>query len=286
MKNIVITGGTDGMGKVTAMHFLKQGNRVIVVGSTAAKGEKFLAEAHQLGAGDRAAFLQADLSSIQENQRIIAAIKKQVDKLDMLILCASKFQNDYTETRDGFETAFATYYLSRFILIYGLQDILEKAQNPIIFNVAAPGVKGEVQWDDLQFKAKYVPLKVAFHGSRLNDLLSVAFVENNPSDKIRYILYNPGFVGTAGVTEAFDSRIQRLIVKAVARVLALSPEQGAAYIIQLLENPPTAALSAYQRQKSVSLTMETFNKDNAQRLLTITQNLLQRAGANLPVAVT
>ncbi len=37
MKTILITGGTDGMGKGVAMHFLKKGDRVIVVGSSSEK---------------------------------------------------------------------------------------------------------------------------------------------------------------------------------------------------------------------------------------------------------
>jgi NAD(P)-dependent dehydrogenase (short-subunit alcohol dehydrogenase family) len=277
MKHIVITGGTDGMGKVTAMHFLKQGDRVMVVGSTPAKGEKFLAEARQMGAGDRAIFVQANLSSIQENQRVIEIIKQQFDSLDMLIFCAGKFQNHYTETQDGFETTFATYYLSRYILSYGLKDVLEKAQNPIIFNVAAPGIKGNIQWDDIQFRTNYKGLKVSFHGSRLNDLLGVAFAENANPSTIKYVLYNPGFVRTAGVTEAFDNPVGKLIVKVVARLFALSPEQSGAYIIELLENLPSAPLSAYNQKKVVDLTMETFNPENAQRLYRLTEDLLKTA---------
>jgi NAD(P)-dependent dehydrogenase (short-subunit alcohol dehydrogenase family) len=275
MKNIVITGGTDGMGKVTAMHFLKKGANVIVVSSTPAKGERFLAEAQQIGAKDRATFIQADLSSIQENQRVIEAIKSRFDTLDLLMFCAAKYQNQYVETHDGFEMIFATYYLSRFILSYGLKDLLEKAENPVIFNVAAPGMKGEVRWDDLNFRENFNGLKVSFHGSRLNDLSAVSFAENSKPTNIKYILYNPGFVGTDGVTKAFDNPAKRLIVKIAVRLLGLSLEEGAAPIIKLIENPPVAPLSAYNRQKPVPLTMETFDKEKAQRLYQLTQNMLQ-----------
>ncbi|HEX2618566.1 MAG TPA: SDR family NAD(P)-dependent oxidoreductase [Phototrophicaceae bacterium] len=279
MRDIVITGGTDGMGKITAIHFLKRGDRVTVIGSTPAKGQKFLDDACSIGAADRATFIRADLSSISENQRIIETTKNQFDYLDMLILCAGKFQNHYTETVDGLEMVFATYYLSRYLLSYGLKDLLEKAPYPIIFNVAAPGGSGDIQWDDLGFKANYNGLKASFHGSRLNDLLGVAFTENNPESKIKYILYNPGFVGTDGVTKAFDSPVRRFIVNLAVGLLAKSPEAGAQSIIDHLENPPTAALSAFKQRQEISLASKPFHPANAQRLLDLTSELLKHRSA-------
>lgn len=50
MKTLLVTGGTDGMGKGIAMNFLKKGDRVIVVGSSTAKGAAFLNEAKTIGA--------------------------------------------------------------------------------------------------------------------------------------------------------------------------------------------------------------------------------------------
>lgn len=275
MKSILITGGTDGMGKVVALHFLKQGDRVVVVGSTAAKGEKFLDKAKQLGAGDRAEFIRADLSLIAENRRLIAEIKSRFSAVDVLIFCAAKFQTHYVETRDGLETVFATYYLSRYLLSYGFRALLEKTEQPLILNVAAPGVKGAVQWDDLGFKANYNSLKASFHASRLNDLAGVAFAENNRGSKIRYMLYNPGFVGTDGVTKAFRDPVRQLIVRVAVKLIGKSAEEGAQPIIELLENPPAASLSAFQQRKAVSLALPTFDKSNALRLYDLTEKLLR-----------
>jgi len=275
MQNIVITGGTDGMGKAIAMHFLKTGANVVVISSTSAKGERFLTEAQQIGAKDRATFIQADLSSIHENQRVIETIKSRFDSLDLLMFCAASYPHHYTETPDGFEMIFATSYLSRYLLSYGLRDLLKKSHIPVIFNIAAPGRKGEVQWDDLNFRENFNVMEASFHGSRLNDLSGVAFVENSKPTNIKYILYNPGLVTTDGVTKMFDSPAKRLIFRIAGRIIGQSSEESASLITKLLENPPAAALSAYDRQKPIPITMETFNKEKAQRLNQLTQDMLR-----------
>jgi len=46
------------------------------------------------------------------------------------------------------------------------------------------------------------------------------------------------------------------------------------YIIELLENPPKTSLSAFKQRKEVSLAMETFDKENAQKLFNITVQLM------------
>ncbi|OOM82360.1 3-ketoacyl-(acyl-carrier-protein) reductase [Clostridium puniceum] len=276
MKTILITGGTDGMGKGIAMHFLKKGDRVIVVGSSSAKGDIFYNEAKQLGAEGRVIFLQANLSLVKENQRIVEEVKKRFHSLDMLVLCAVslKFRKTYSETQEGFELTFGLYYLSRYILSYGLKECLEKAENPVIMNICAPGMKGSVNWDDLRGKNNFDSQKAQFHGSRLNDLLGVSFVQNDTIGKIKYILFNPWAVQTSGVMEMYEQPMMKIMMKLMYKIIGKPVQKAIVPIIELLENPPKTSLSAYKQQKEVSLEMETFDKDNAQKLFNITSQLM------------
>jgi len=183
------------------------------------------------------------------------------------MFCAISYPHQYTETQDGFEMIFSLYYLSRYLLSYGLNDLLEKSQNPIVFNVAAPGRTGEIQWDDLNFRENFNVMQASFHGSRLNDLSGVAFVESVKPTRIKYILYNPGFVVTEGLTKFIDI--------STISISGISPEESASLIMNRLENPPTDPPSAYEQQKPVPLTIETFNRENAQRLYQLTENMLR-----------
>lgn len=177
MKTVLVTGGTDGIGKGLALHYLAQGYKVFAVGSSAEKGEKLIAEA----SNSNLVFLQANLSLVSENLRIVKAVTEQTEALDALVLCAAslKPQPAYIETAEGIEFTFALYYLSRYVLCHQLKSLLDKAESPVILNVAAPGMKGKVFWDDLQMKQSYNGTNAQFHGSRLNDLLGVSFTETS-----------------------------------------------------------------------------------------------------------
>ncbi|MDQ6422819.1 SDR family NAD(P)-dependent oxidoreductase [Paenibacillus sp. LHD-117] len=277
MKTILITGGTDGIGKGIANHFLNKGDRVIVVGSSSAKGDLFLRDARQFGAEDRAIFLQANLSLVKENKRIIEEVKSRFDSLDKIVFCATnhKTNKEYFETQEGIEFSFGLSYLSRFVLGYGLKEVLEQGDSPVILNVCAPGMNGTVNLDDIQNKRNYSGAKAKYHGSRLNDLLGVAFAHNDTIGKIKYILFNPWAVQTSGTFEAIDHPVTKSIMKLIYKTIGKPVDEAILPIIDLLDNPPKHSLSAFKQRKKVSLSMKTFDKENAQKLHNITGQMLE-----------
>ena len=271
MKTILITGGASGIGKGLAMHYLKKGDRVIAIGSSAINGDAFNSEAKQIGAGDRAVFMRANLSLITENRRIIEEVKTRFPALDMVIFCAAKHSKEYTETAEGLEFTFALDYLSRFVLSYGLKELLEKADSPTILNVCGTGMKGEVNWNDLQHKTSFASQKVMMHGSRLNDLSGVAFAQNDTANNVKYVLYNPMAVKTPGMIE-FSGLLMKLIYKAIGKPV----EKAVLPIIEILDNPPDSSLSAFRERTPLDLSLATYNKENAKRLYGLTMTILHK----------
>lgn len=274
MKTVLITGGTDGIGKGLVLHYLQEGCRVFAVGSSAEKGKTLAAEADNLGKGNLT-FLQADLSLVEENLRVAKSILQQTEALDVMVLCAAslKPQLSYTETTEGFEFTFALYYLSRYILCHQLKGLLEKAGEHTILNVAAPGMTGKVNWEDIQMKHKYNGQKAQFHGSRLNDLLGVSF---GNSDKIKFILFNPMAARTNGAAKMGDGNaFMKLTMKLYYKLLGKDVNEIVAIINKDVANTRTFGLSAYKLDKPVNISMETFDKANAEKLYLETATLLK-----------
>lgn len=274
MKNIVVQGGTDGMGRALALRCLERGDAVVIVGRDRRKGESFLAAADGIGAGDRAAFIPADLSLISENERVIREVADRFPAVDALVLCARHYLWRRTETAEGYEATFALFYLSRYLLGHGLRDLLEKAERPVIVNVAGPGSPmGEINWEDLEFTRGYHGLAAQMQGGKANDLLGVAFADAYGSDRTRYVLFNPGSVATS-FSGDYDAQTRRH-VESMKRT-GKPVEVGIAPIVDTLYAPPAAPLSAFVEGLPMGLDGPSFDVRDARRLDERTREMLSR----------
>jgi NAD(P)-dependent dehydrogenase (short-subunit alcohol dehydrogenase family) len=95
-KTVLITGGTSGIGKATALAFAKEGAKVVVAGLHVAEGEQVAREI--TSAGGRALFVQTDV--IREDD-ITALIEKTVATFGELHIA---FNNAGVEGRFGLLT--------------------------------------------------------------------------------------------------------------------------------------------------------------------------------------
>ncbi|MFB9275786.1 SDR family NAD(P)-dependent oxidoreductase [Cohnella cellulosilytica] len=287
MRTIVIAGGTDGIGKQLALQFIRNGEHVIVIGRSSKKGEDLRLEAAKLGGKDRFLFLQADLSLVSENIRIVQQVSESVNHIDLLLLCAQsqKYSKAYRETTDGFEQHFALYYLSRFILSYQFRELLRNSAAPLVINVCAPGVKGDIQWGDLQLRNQrpFNSIKAIMHGSRLNNLLGVAFAQSAEDTNIKYVLFNPGAVQTKGATEAFDHKLIKTWVKLMYKIIGLPVQKAVDPVLHFVQSPPEESLTAYKQNKRLNIAQVIRNKDQSERLLHLTLELIKRKHGNFKI---
>lgn len=284
MRTYVITGGTDGMGRGLALRLLDRGDRVIAVASGAPKGRLLLAEAERIAAADRAVFVRADLSTLAGTRAALKEIATVTDSVDGVVFGAQRFRPRREETEDGFEFTFALAYLSRYVLGHGLVAALERAEAPVIVNIAGPGgLPGTVHWDDLQLREGYQGRRAAMQSSRCNDLLGVDFPRRHPGARTRYVLYNPGFVRTSMADPL--PRHQRILTKALARVFAQPVEKAIPPIIRLLDRPPAEPITAFMRGKPLPLKGKDFDPDRARRLDEVTSRLLSETGGTSPTAL-
>nr|WP_198151982.1 SDR family NAD(P)-dependent oxidoreductase [Kibdelosporangium sp. MJ126-NF4] len=247
-KTVVISGGTNGMGRATALERIARGDRVIVIGSDPAK------------AVDGARFLRADLSSVAEVVRVAGEITEPVDAL---ALFANRLQKKRVENAEGVEYTFALYYLSRYLLGELLLPQLEASPRAVVVNVAGVGTKvGRVQWDDMQLTRRYGVVRAQLQAGRANDLLGVSFAAQRR--RTRYVMYHPGFTRSGP-----QGPVVRLLAKAFARPVA----ESVAPIVDWISQPPEEPLTASDRGKPVPLSLRTLSPDDAARLDARTKGL-------------
>jgi NAD(P)-dependent dehydrogenase (short-subunit alcohol dehydrogenase family) len=140
-RTALVTGSTDGVGRVVAKRLAQDGMRVLVHGRDRARGVALVAEIK--AAGGSAEFLAADLSALAEVRRLAEAVRKTTSRLDLLINNAGIGSAGPKGTRetsaDGYELRFAVNYLAGFLLTHQLLPLLKRSTPARIVNVSSLG---------------------------------------------------------------------------------------------------------------------------------------------------
>lgn len=168
-KTILITGSTDGVGRVVAQRLGASGARVLVHGRDATRGKAVIAEIE--AAGGKAEFLAADLASLAEGRRLAEAVRARTSRLDVLINNAGVgTAGDKRQTSaDGHELRFAVNYLAGFLLTSELLPLLRASAPARIVNVASAGQQA-INFDDVMLTHGYSGVR-AYCQSKLAQIL-------------------------------------------------------------------------------------------------------------------
>ena len=135
-KTALVTGSTDGVGRLVARKLGQAGARVLVHGRDAERGARVVADIE--ASGGSAAFLAADLSALAEVRRLADAARATVDRLDLLINNAGIGTAGPTSA-EGFELRFAVNYLAGFLLTLLLLPLIKNSAPARIVNVSSAG---------------------------------------------------------------------------------------------------------------------------------------------------
>ena len=168
-KTALITGATDGVGRVVARALGKDGWRVLAHGRDAGRGASLVREIE--GDGGMATFLPADLASLAEVRRLAAAVHQATDRLDLLINNAGigTAGAERQTSADGHELRFAVNYLAGFLLTYALLPLLKAAAPSRIVNVSSAGQQA-IDFSDVMLTRRYSG-RAAYCQSKLAQIL-------------------------------------------------------------------------------------------------------------------
>jgi len=138
-KTVLVTGSTDGVGRVVAARLGNMGARVLVHGRDRARGDEVVSEIK--AAGSNAEFLAADLAALAEVRRLAGAVRATTDRLDILVNNAGIGSAGPARqtSADGYELRFAVNYLAGFLLTYLLLPLVKQSAPARVVNVASAG---------------------------------------------------------------------------------------------------------------------------------------------------
>ncbi|MET4639887.1 SDR family oxidoreductase [Mycetocola sp. 2940] len=273
-KNVLVTGGTGGIGKATAMELARRGARVGIVGRDAARAEA-AARDIRAQAGTSVDVFAADMSSQADVRRLAAQVLDAYPHLDVLVNNVGGYWGKRHTTVDNLERTFAINHLASFLLTNLLLDRL-KASAPARVVTVSSGAQslGRLNFDDLQGERKYSGQR-AYNQSKLaNVMFTYELARRLEGTGVTATVLHPGVTRTNFGAEdrsrwfAFMNRLGQPFMK--------SPDQGASTSIYLASSPDVDGVTGryFANRKAKKANKASYDTEAAARLWRVSAGLV------------
>jgi NAD(P)-dependent dehydrogenase (short-subunit alcohol dehydrogenase family) len=239
--NILITGGTDGLGYRTAFILAKdKKNKLILIGRNKKKGNDAVSKIKNETKNSNIKFLNADLSSINETS--LLANKLIGEKINVLINNAGALFYSRNKSTEGIEKTFALNHLSYFVLTNLMLKNKTIVNGGRIINVASGAHRGvDLNFDDIEMVSNYNGWKCYKKSKLCNVLFTKKLSELTKKNKITVNCLHPGFVKTNFGKN--NTGFAGLVIKSLMNFFAIKVEEGAKTIIYLASSPEVENIS-------------------------------------------
>ncbi len=137
MKTILITGSTDGIGKLVAQKLASAGHEILLHGRDAQKLDAVTAEIKSRSKNEHITGFVADFSDLVSVKKMADAIIEHQTKIDVLINNAGVYKVPVERTKDGYDIRFVVNYLSPVLLTKKLRPALEASEEPRVINLSS-----------------------------------------------------------------------------------------------------------------------------------------------------
>ncbi|MBT1705171.1 SDR family NAD(P)-dependent oxidoreductase [Chryseosolibacter indicus] len=135
-KTIFITGATDGLGKLVAMHLAEQGAHLLIHGRNMTKGEEVLRDLKHRTGNPNIHYYNADFSLLSDVNALGIRLLNEDKRIDILINNAGTALSKREVNTDGIELTLAVNYFAQVLLTEKLLAIMSLQSSKII-NVAS-----------------------------------------------------------------------------------------------------------------------------------------------------
>ena len=170
-KTVLITGGTGGIGKATAIGLASVGARVGITGRDRTRAERAAAAIGRESSNHRVDVFVADMSSQTEVRRLAGEVLSAYPRLDGLINNVGGFWAHRHVTADGLEHTFALNHLAPFLLTnLLLERLMASAPARVVTVSSGAQAMGTIDFDDLMGEQEYSGQR-AYNQSKLANVM-------------------------------------------------------------------------------------------------------------------
>ena len=201
MKTILITGSTDGIGKLVAQELAIKGHHLLLHGRSTAKVEQLVNELKTISNNEHINGFVADFSELSEVEKMVVQILDKYDSLDVIMNNAGVFFTDTPLNSKNHDVRFVVNYLAPFVLTNGLISLLNKSNSPRVVNLSS-AAQAPVNKEVLLGKEKATAQQAYAQSKLALTMWSFYFAKQHTS--ISTIAVNPGsLLNTKMAQEAY-----------------------------------------------------------------------------------
>ncbi len=190
-QTILITGSTDGIGKLTALNLARQNAQIIVHGRNEAKVQKVIYELKTKSGNQKIEGFTYDFSSLNEVRKFADDVTNKFNKIDVLINNAGVGFADNGKSQDGYELRFAVNYLVPFLLTQLLLPSLKSAAPSRIVNVSSAG-QHPINFNDIMLEKNFNPTQAYCQSKLALIMFTIDLAEKLKDENITVNSLHPG----------------------------------------------------------------------------------------------
>jgi NAD(P)-dependent dehydrogenase (short-subunit alcohol dehydrogenase family) len=276
-KTVLITGGTDGIGKQAAKEIAAIGAKVVLVGRSRERSEQAVAEVIASSHNADVDYLMADLSSMGEVKALAGSFRAKFDRLDVLVNNAGAGFVCRNWTVDGYEKTFALNHLAYFLLTHLLLDMLQaSAPSRVVSTSSGSSYSGRIHFEDIHLKRFYF-VHTAYAQSKLaNVMFTYALARRLEGSGVTANVFHPGLVKT-GIFRKVP-KVGWLADKLILDLRKpISVEEGAQTLVYLATSPKVAGQSGhfYYKKKIRQTIPQSYSVEDQERLWELSMRMVK-----------
>jgi retinol dehydrogenase 14 len=266
-KSVLVTGGTGGIGKATAIGLAALGARVGITGRDQARTEAAAVGIRAAPGSPAVDAFAADMSVQAGVRRLAALVLDTYLHLDVLVNNVGGFWAHRRLTADGLEYTFALNHLAPFLLTSLLLDRLTASAPARIVTVSSGAhASGRIEFDDLQGERNYSGQRAYSQSKLANVMFTYELARRLEGTGVTATVLHPGVVRTGFGAE--DQAAHMAIVIGVARLFMKTPAQGAITPVYLASSPEAEGVTGryYASRKPKTSSKASYDTATAARL--------------------
>jgi len=274
-KNVLVTGGTGGIGKATAIGLAALGARVGVSGRERSRAEAAAADIRTASGNPAVDVFAADMSAQAEVRRLAGDVLDAYPRLDVLVNNVGGFWAHRHVTADGLERTFAVNHLAPFLLTGLVLDRL-KASAPARVVTVSSGAQamGRINFDDLQGERGYSGQR-AYNQSKLaNVMFTYELARRLKGTGVTATVLHPGVARTDFGAE--DQAPFFAVMSPLVRPFMKAPARGAATSIYLASSADVDGMTGqyFANRKPKTSNKSSYDTVAAARLWQLSADLV------------